>query len=118
VPTSTARFGVPLQTIIHTADGLSFGVGPVEVPGGGGPISLRFVPSVSGEAPAVRLIDDTLYLPTGFGPAHLPPRRITLYCRESVIGSVRYQGDGRESATFDVVREATAQGWSGAPAMR
>jgi hypothetical protein len=108
IPPSSPRFGVPLQTILEAAHGLPFGVGPVEVPEGGGPVSLRFEPSVDGQALNLRLRDDTLYLPTGFGQSHRPPRRITIHCREGVIGSVRYQGDGGEGATFNVTREATA----------
>jgi hypothetical protein len=61
--------------------GLSFAMGPVEVPDGGGPITLRFEPSVDGEAHRVRLSGDTLYLPTGFGRGNSPPRRITIPCR-------------------------------------
>ena len=106
VPTSSARFGVPLQTIFEAAGGLSFGVGPVEMPEGGEPVRLRFETSIDGQASEVRLIDDVLYLPIAFGPDQRPPRRITLHCREGVLGSVRYQGDGRESATFGVMRAA------------
>lgn len=108
VPTSSARFGVPLQTIVQAAGGLSFGIGPVEVPEGGGPIRLRFESSIDDQARDVRLVDDTLYLPTAFGRERRPPIRITLHCREGVIGSVRYQGGRRESATFNVLRASAA----------
>ena len=108
VPTSSARFGVPLQTILQAAGGLSFGLGPVDLPAGNGPISLRFEGSIDGQAGEVRLIDDVLYLPIAFGPDQRRPRRITLHCRDNLIGSVRYQGDGRESATFRVVRAMAA----------
>jgi hypothetical protein len=108
VPTSSARFGVPLQTILQATGGLSFGLGPVELPAGSGAISLRFDPSIDGQAGELRLIDGVLYLPIAFGPDRRRPRQITLHCRDSLIGSVRYQGDGRENATFSVVRAAAA----------
>jgi hypothetical protein len=108
VPTSSARFGVPLQTIVQAAGGLSFGLGPVDMPEGGGPIRLHFEPSIDDQARDVRLVDDTLYLPTAFGRERRSPTRITLHCREGVIGSVRYQGGRRESATFNVLRGSAA----------
>ena len=50
LPIAGARFGVPLQAMLEAAGGLSFAIGPVEVPDGGGPITLRFEPSVDGAA--------------------------------------------------------------------
>lgn len=108
VPTTSARFGVPLETIVQAAGGLSFGIGPVEVPERGGPIRLSFEPSIDHEARDLRLVDDTLYLPTAFGRERRSPTRITLHCREGVIGTVRYQGGRRESATFNVLRASAA----------
>jgi hypothetical protein len=102
LPIAGARFDVPLQAMLEAAGGLSFAIGPVEVPDGGGPITLRFEPSVDGAAHQARLSGDILYLPTGFGRANSPPRRITIHCRQGVVGSVRYHGAGREGATFDV----------------
>ena len=104
LPVAGARFGVPLQAMLEAAGGLPFAIGPVEAPEGGGPITLRFEPSVDGAAHRVRLVGDALYLPTVFGEAHSEPRRITIHCREGVVGSVRYQGAGRESLTFEVSR--------------
>jgi hypothetical protein len=119
VPTSSARFGLPLRTILQAANGLSFlqaanglsfGLGPVALPAGSGPISPRFEPSLDGRAGEVRLIDDVLYLPLTFGPDRRSATLITLHCRDQVIGSVRYQGDGSEGATFSVVRAAAIRG--------
>jgi hypothetical protein len=108
VPTSGPRFGFPLETIVQAAGGLSFGIGPIEVPERGGPIRLRFEPAIDHEARDLRLVDDTLYLPTAFGRERRSPTRITLHCREGVIGSVRYQDGRRESATFNVLRASAA----------
>lgn len=104
VPPETARFGVPLEAILAAAQGLSFGIGPVDVPHGGGAVRFRFDPEADAAARDVRLVRDTLYLPTGFGPDRRAPRRITVQCRDGAIGAVRYQSAGRDNATFGVVR--------------
>ena len=111
VPPATARFGVPLQTAMRSGGGnLPFGVGPVEVPQGGGVVRLTFDPAVDGKAREVRLVGDTLHLPTAFGRDGEWPARITISCRDGAINTVRYQGGGRGGTTFSVVRgEATAE---------
>jgi hypothetical protein len=105
VPPSTASFGVPLQMVMRADGNLPFSLGPVEL-ARMGLISLRFDPTVAGQGREVRIVGDILHLPTAFGLHQVAPRRIMLNCRDGVIGSVRYQGDGRDSATFHVVREA------------
>jgi hypothetical protein len=104
VPESSPSFGVPLAAVLRVAGNLPFGVGPVEVPEGGGPLSLRFEPALDGEADEVRLAGAILHLPTSFGHDRELPRRITLHCRDGAIGSVRYQGEGGASTVFQVAR--------------
>jgi hypothetical protein len=104
VPETSPRFGVPLAAMMRVAGGLPFGVGPLEVPEGGGPVSLRFEPALDGEADEVRLAGAMLHLPTSFGHDRQLPRRITLHCRDGAIGSVRYQAAGGASTVFNVVR--------------
>ena len=114
LPPSSPQFGVPLEAVLRVGGGLPFGVGPVDVPDGGGPISLRFEPSLDGQADEVELVGDTLVLPTNFGREQRLPRRITIHCRDGEVGSVRYLGDGQASTTFNVVRrKATALAWGG-----
>ncbi len=108
VPPLTASFGVPLQAVRAAVGDLPFGVGPVEVPEGGGRVYLLFDPSADGKRRDVRLVDATLHLPTLFGQDEVAPSRITMNCRDGALGSVRYQGTGRESATFSVVRATDA----------
>jgi hypothetical protein len=116
VPETSPSFGVPLEAVMRVSGGLPFGVGPVEVPDGGGPISLRFEPALDGRAGEVRLEGATLQLPTGFGHDRQLPRRITLHCREGDIGSVRYEGDGGASTVFQVTRsKASARDPAAAP---
>ena len=104
VPEFSPRFGVPLEAVMRVSGGLPFSVGPIEVPDGGGPLSLRFEPALDGEAETVHLKGTVLHLPTSFGPAHQLPRRITLHCREGAIGSVRYQGGDSAGTVFQVQR--------------
>lgn len=104
VPETSPRFGVPLAAMMRVAGGLPFGVGPVEVPEGDGPVSLRFEPALDGEVDEVRLAGAMLHLPISFGHDRRLPRRITLHCRDGAIGSVRYQGAGGASTVFQVVR--------------
>jgi hypothetical protein len=107
LPESSPSFGVPLEAVLRVAGGRAFGLGPVEIPAGGGPIRLRFEPTLDGRADEVRLADGILHLPIGFGPDRQPPRRITLHCRDGAIGSVRYQGTGGAGMVFHVSRGAT-----------
>jgi len=104
VPESSPSFGVPLAAVMQAAGGLPFGVGPVEVPQGGGPVGLRFEPALAGEADEVQLAGAILHLPTSFGHDRQLPRRITLHCRDGAIGSVRYQGADGASTVFHVAR--------------
>jgi hypothetical protein len=67
-----------------------------------------FDPAADGKRREVRLIDDTLHLPTVFGQDEVPPTRITMNCRNGVLGSVRYQGADRESTTFGILRTTEA----------
>jgi hypothetical protein len=115
VPASSPRFGVPLAAVLQVAGGVPFAIGPLEVPEGGGPVSLRFEPALGGERDSVRLTDATLHLPARFGHAHEVPRRITLHCRDGAIGSVRYQGADGASTVFNVVRKAGACDPAAAP---
>ena len=109
VPTATARFGVPLQTAVASMGNLPFGVGPVELPQGGGLVSLTFDPATDGKGREVRMVGNNLYLPTAFGRNNQIPERITISCRDGAVGIVRYQGGSRTSSTFNVIREeATA----------
>ena len=108
VPESSPRFGVPLEAVMRASGGLPFGVGPVAVPAGGGPVSLRFEPELDGRADKVRLEGAILHLPTSFGHDRQLPRRITLHCREGAIGSVRYQGGGQAGTVFHVTRGTTS----------
>ena len=104
VPKTSQTYGVPLAAMARLAGGLPFGVGPVEVPEGGGPVSLRFEPALDGAADEVRLAGAILHLPTSFGHDRQRPRRITLHCRNGAIGLVRYEGAGGASTVFSVVR--------------
>jgi len=104
VPESSSRFGVPLAAVMRVGGGLPFGIGPVEVPEGGGPVRLRFEPTLRAEGDEVRLAGAILHLPTSFGPDGELPRRITLHCRDGAIGSVRYHGAGGASTVLQVVR--------------
>ncbi len=113
LPPASPQFGVPLEAVLRVGGGLPFGVGPVDVPDGGGPISLRFEPSLDGQPGEVELVGDTLVLPTTFGREQRLPRRITIHCRDGAVGSVRYLGDGQTSATFNVVRRQAALAWGG-----
>jgi hypothetical protein len=106
LPESSPSFGVPLEAVIRVSGGVPFSVGPVAVPEGGGPLSLRFDPELDGLAEEVRLEGTTLHLPTSFGDDRQLPQRITLHCREGDIGSVRYHSNGRASAVFKVLRSA------------
>ncbi len=104
VPPLTASFGVPLQAVLAAVGDLPFGVGPVDVPEGGGRVYLLFDPTADGKRRDVRLVDATLHLPTLFGQDEVAPKQITINCRDGLLGSVRYQGTDRETATFSVVR--------------
>jgi hypothetical protein len=107
LPPSSPEFGLPLEAVLRVGGGLPFGVGPVEVPDGGGPISLRFEPALDGQAGEVELAGDILVLPTTFGRERRVPRRIIIHCRDGAVGSVRYMGDGHANTTFNVVRRRT-----------
>jgi hypothetical protein len=115
VPPLTASFSVPLEAVLAAVGDRPFAVGPVEVPQGGGPISLLFDPAADGRRREVRLIGDTLHLPTVFGQDEVPPKRITINCRDGGLGSVRYQGADRESATFGILRPTGAASTGGRP---
>jgi hypothetical protein len=106
VPESSPSFGMPLEAVMRVAGGRAFGLGPVDIPAGGGPVRLRFEPTLDGEGGEVRLAGTILYLPTSFGQERQLPRRITLHCRDGAIGSVRYQGKGGASMVFQVARGA------------
>ncbi len=108
VPPLTASFGVPLQAVLAAVGHLPFAVGPVEMPQGGGRISLLFDPAADGRRREVRLSGDILHLPTVFGEDEVPPKRITMNCRNGVLGSVRYQGAERESTTFGILGTTAA----------
>ena len=109
VPATTAAFGVPLQTALRSGGGVPFGLGPIEVPQGGGPIRLTFDPAADGKGREVRMVDGALHLPIAFGRDNRAPERITLTCRDGALASVRYQGRDRRGSTFNVIREeATA----------
>ena len=60
VPPLTASFGVPLQAVLAAVGDLPFGVGPVDVPEGGGRVYLLFHPTADGKRRDVRLVDATL----------------------------------------------------------
>ncbi len=105
VPPATAAFGVPLETAMRSVGQLPFGVGPVEMPQGGGLVQLTFDPSTDGKGREVRMLGDTLLLPTAFGRDGSAPERITITCRDGTVASVRYTGKGRGGTTFNVVRE-------------
>ena len=106
VPTATARFGVPLQTAMASMGSVPFGVGPVELPQGGGLVNLTFDPAADGKGREVRMVGNSLHLPTAFGRNNQIPERITISCRDGAVGTVRYQGGNRTSTTFNVIREA------------
>ena len=108
LPLATTSLKVPLETALAASGNLGFGLGPLEIPDGGGVISLRFDPAIDVGSREVRLVDDVLHLPTGFGRDKRSPTRITISCRNGAIASVRYQGDRRTSTSFNVVREQTA----------
>lgn len=108
LPLATTSLKVPLETTLAVSGNLGFGLGPLEVPDGGGVISLRFDPAIDGGNREVRLVDDVLHLPTGFGRDKQSPTRISISCRNGAIASVRYQGNRRASTSFSVVREQTA----------
>ncbi|HET6519369.1 MAG TPA: hypothetical protein VFG47_06055 [Geminicoccaceae bacterium] len=116
VPTATARFGVPLQTAMTSMGNLPFGVGPVELPQGGGLVNLTFDPATDGKGREVKMVGNNLYLPTAFGRNDQLPERITISCRDGAVGTVRYQGGNRTSSTFNVVREAATAAAVAAPA--
>lgn len=115
IPPATAAFAIPLQGAMQTI-GLPIAVGPIDVPGGGGFITLRFDPTVDGRAREVQMIEDTVYLPTAYGHNAQVPDQITITCRDGAIASVRYRNDRRGSATFNVLREQAAAMVSDAPA--
>jgi hypothetical protein len=115
VPETSPRFGIPLTAMMQVAAGVPFGVGPVEVPEGGGPVILRFDPALAGEVDEVSLAGAILHLPISFGHDRQLPRRITLHCRDGAIGSVRYQGADGASTVFNVVRKAGACDPAAAP---
>jgi len=108
LPLATTSVKVPLETTLAASGNLGFGLGPVEVPEGGGIISLRFDPTIDGNGKEIRLVDDVLNLPTRFGRDKRSPTRITISCRNGAVASVRYQGDRRSGTTFKVVHEQTA----------
>jgi hypothetical protein len=107
VPETSSSFGVPLEVVMRVSGGMPFSVGPLEVPEGGGPLSLSFEPGLDGAAEEVRLDGATLHLPTRFGEDRQLPERITLHCREGDLGAVRYQSSGRASTVFKVLRNRT-----------
>ena len=108
VPTTTASFRLPLQTALEAGQNAPLALGPVDMPDGGGLITLRFDPSVDGRGREVRMLDDVLYLPTAFGRGAELPQRITITCRDGMPASIRYQGDRRNAMTYTVLREQTA----------
>jgi hypothetical protein len=108
VPPATAAFAFPLEGALRSSGSLPIAVGPIDMPGGGGLITLRFDPTVDGGARDVRMIEDVIYLPTGYGRDAQIPDRITITCRDGGIASVRYRNDRRGGATFNVLREQAA----------
>lgn len=108
VPAATARFDLPLQTAVQAVGDRSIVIGPVDMPQGGGLVSLRFDRSVDGRGREVTLRDGILHLPVAFGRDNDMPERITLTCRDSRINSVRYQSARRTGSTFNVVHEEAA----------
>jgi hypothetical protein len=108
VPETSSSFGLPLEAVLRVSGGVPFSVGPVEVPEGGGPVSLRFEPELDGLAEEVRLEGAILHLPTHFGADRQLPQRITLHCREGGLGAVRYQSNGHASTLFKVLRSKTS----------
>jgi hypothetical protein len=108
VPPATTAFAIPLEGVLRSLGNLPMAVGPLDIPAGGGLVTLRFDPTVDGRGREVRMIEDVVHLPTGYGRNAQIPDHITLTCRDGAIASVRYRNDGRGSATFNVLREQAA----------
>ena len=112
------QFGVPLEAVLRVGGGLPFGLGPVDVPDGGGPISLRFEPSLDGQADAVELADDTLHPADHLRAASAACRAASrIHCRDGAVGSVRYLGDGQAPVPPSTSCAARRPRWPG-PASR
>jgi hypothetical protein len=108
VPAAMARFDLPLQTAVQAVGDRSIVIGPVDMPQGGGLVSLRFDRAIDGRGREVTMRDGILHLPVAFGRDSDMPERITLTCRDNRINSVRYQSARRTGSTFNVVHEEAA----------
>lgn len=108
IPPATAAFAIPLEGAMQSIGGLPIAVGPIEIPEGGGLITLQFDPTVDGQAREVQMIEGIVYLPTAYGRNAQIPDQITITCRDGAIASVRYRNDRRGGATFNVLREQAA----------
>jgi hypothetical protein len=101
---AAAAFGVPLETIARGAPKLAASFGPMEIPAAS-LVRLHFDPDADGKGREVKLIGDVLHLPVTYGPAGHLPERIRMTCRDGAIATIRYEGSGRSTATFSVVRQ-------------
>lgn len=105
IPAETATFAFPLEGALHSIGSVPIAVGPVDLPDGGGPITLRFDPSVDGQSREITMVEDVVHLPTAYGRNARVPEQITITCRDGAIASVRYRADRQASATFKVLHE-------------
>ncbi|UEM04918.1 hypothetical protein JL101_005635 [Skermanella rosea] len=91
----TANVEIPLELLGDEAGTPPVSFGPIDLPGAGGAVTLRFrsagMPGSHG-AGVVR-IGDVVELPRTFGEAGLVPHRIDLRCRDGELRTVRYRRD-------------------------
>ena len=114
VPASARGFAMPMQLLAASIPTLPVTVGPIEIPGIGRAISLRFDPTVDGRNTEVVHADGMIHLPLRFGHTATHPSRITLVCRNGRVATVQYALGTRERATFHVVTAAagSASAWT------
>lgn len=91
-----ARIEIP-RALLGNGTGITppISFGPIDLPGAGGTLTLRFRSAGEPESRGggVVRIGDTIELPRTFGEERLVPDRIDLRCRDGELKTVRYRRD-------------------------
>jgi hypothetical protein len=82
---------LPLELLRNGADAPPISFGPIDLPGAGGSLRLRFRSDVPSDGMRVIRVGDTVELPLTFGDDQTVPERIDLRCQQGELTMVRYR---------------------------
>ncbi|WP_158044221.1 hypothetical protein [Skermanella pratensis] len=92
-----ANLEIPLELLREGVGTPPVSFGPIDLPGAGGAVTLRFraagVPESRGIGAVVVRIGNVVELPRTFGEEGLVPQQIDLRCRDGELTTVRYRRD-------------------------